>query len=198
MKKLISVIALILIFTPQSWAAFTPISIGIVPPLEFPPSDFTVAGVRISAIYGSQRDVYGLDLGLVGNVSYVAFTGIAVSGIFNITHGMTNVVGLQFAGITNVNTEKTHVVGLQLAGLINSNSAESMVGGLQVALLANLSAHTSIYGAQIGIFNKALNVHGFQIGVVNVANSLHGLQIGLLNYNTTGLLAVSPILNAGF
>jgi hypothetical protein len=198
MKKLLSLLLLVWFFTPQTWAAFSPISIGIVPPLEFPPSDFTVTGVRVSALYGSQRDVYGLDLGVLGNVSYVAFTGIAISGLFNITHGMTNVIGLQLAGVTNVNTEKTHVVGLQLAGLLNENTAESTVAGLQIALLANLSAHTSIYGAQVGIFNKALNVYGFQIGVVNVANSLHGLQIGLLNYNTTGLLAVSPILNAGF
>lgn len=178
-------------------AAVTPVSISVLPPVQFPPSDFNVAGVRASVFYGRQRAMYGIDLGLIGNITELDFTGIGVSGLFNYTKGTTNVLGLQLAGLTNVNTQKTTVFGVQAALGLNYNTAESSVTGLQLAL-ANVSAHTKIYGFQVGIYNRAETVYGFQIGLVNDANNLHGLQIGLLNYNRTGTLAVSPILNAGF
>jgi hypothetical protein len=78
------------------------------------------------------------------------------------------------------------------------NSAQSKVVGLQAALLANLSPATTIYGAQIGLYNKAQEVYGFQIGLVNSTKNLHGLQIGLVNFNETGIFGVSPVLNVGF
>jgi hypothetical protein len=189
--------AVVLMPSPQAHAAISPLSVSVVPPVQFPPADFTITGARLSLIYGKQRDIYGLDLGVIGNVTELTFTGAAVSGLFNITHGTTTVIGLQAAGGANINTNKTRVIGLQIAAGLNLNEAESSIAGLQLAL-ANLSPHTRVYGAQVGVYNKAQDVYGLQIGVVNVANSLHGIQIGLLNYNVTGTLAVSPILNAGF
>jgi len=178
-------------------ASFSPLSVGLVPPLEFPPNDFNIVGARISLIYGKQRDVFGLDLGLVGNTTDGSFGGTAFSGVFNYNKGDVTVLGLQAAGGVNINANKTHVYGLQLAGLANINNAESSVTGLQLAL-ANVSEHTQVYGFQVGVYNRAQDVYGFQIGLVNVATNLHGVQIGLLNFNRTGLLAVSPILNVGF
>jgi hypothetical protein len=186
------------VFSSPVHAAFSPVAIGIVPPVAFPPSDFSITGARVSLIYGDQRDIFGLDLGVIGNITRQSFVGIGVSGLFNITHGPTTVLGLQLAGLMNYTTEKTHVFGVQVAGLVNQNTAVSSVTGLQLALAANLSEHTDIYGFQIGLYNKAQSVYGFQIGLVNVANSLHGLQIGLINFHQTGLFAVSPILNVGF
>lgn len=195
--KLIFLIGLIS-FVGNARAAVSPLSVGILPPVQFPPDDFTVAGARISALWGEHRNVYGFDFAGIGNISEVSFTGLAVSGVFNMTHGQTTIVGLQLAGFTNINTQKTTVVGLQVAAGVNSNSAESSINGLQIAALANLSGHTVVRGAQIGIYNKAQDVYGFQIGVVNSTTSLHGLQIGLLNFNEKGTFVVSPILNAGF
>lgn len=177
-------------------AAYSPLSLSIVPPVQFPPSDFTIVGARLG-IYGTQRDIYGLDLGLVGNKTEVAFAGVQVAGLWNYNKGMTTSVGLQAAGAANVSTQKQRVIGLQLALGTNYMTAESSVAGLQFSL-ANLGEHTSIYGVQLGIYNRAQNVYGLQIGIVNDTNNLHGIQIGLLNYNRTGTLAVSPILNAGF
>jgi len=183
-------------FSFASSAAISPVSISLVPPLQFPPGDYAVTGARISLL-GRQRNVYGVDVGLLGNITEQNFTGLAVSGLFNNTRGTTNVVGLQFAGAANINNNKTRVIGLQAALGLNYNAAEASVMGLQLAL-ANVSKFTKIYGVQAGIYNHAKEVYGLQIGLVNVTDSLHGLQIGLLNFNKGGLFAVSPILNAGF
>ena len=168
-----------------------------MPPIQFPAADYTITGFRASLLYGKQRDIYGLDLGVIGNITEQDFAGVGVSGIFNITRGTTNIAGLQLAGVANVNTNKTNVYGVQAALGANSNSAAAKVVGLQVAA-ANLSPHTDIYGLQVGVYNKAQNVYGLQIGLVNDTENLHGLQIGLLNFNHTGFFAVSPIINIGF
>jgi hypothetical protein len=179
-------------------AAVTPLSFGIVPPIQFPSSEYSITGLRISALWGEHRDIYGLDFGVIGNITTQTFVGTAISGLFNITRNSTTIVGLQLAGAANINSNKTNVYGAQIALGVNSNTAAASVSGLQIAGLANLSEHTDIYGAQIGLYNRALDVYGLQIGLVNVAQSLHGIQIGLLNFNQKGLFFVAPILNIGF
>ncbi|CAN5715299.1 hypothetical protein BH10BDE1_BH10BDE1_03700 [soil metagenome] len=179
-------------------AAVSPIAVSIVPPVQFPSDEFSVTGLRLSALWGHHRDLYGIDLGVLGNITDQTFTGIGLSGLANMTHGMTTIIALQAAGLANVNTQKTDVYGVQVAGAINWNSAQSKVVGLQLAILSNLSPNTTVYGAQIGIYNRAQEVYGFQIGVVNLTKNLHGIQIGLVNFNETGIFGVSPILNAGW
>lgn len=198
MKTIIRLfIALVLLAPFQSQAALSPLSVAIVPPVQFPPSDFSVTGARLSLGYGRHRDVYGLDLGVVGNITEQRFVGVGLAGIFNITQGDTTILGLQAAGIANVNSQKTDVYGVQMALLSNWNEAESSLVGLQLSV-ANVSPNMNVYGVQAGIYNKARAVYGVQFGLVNVANNLHGLQIGLVNFNATGIFSVSPILNVGF
>lgn len=182
----------------EAQAAFTPLSLGVAPPVQFPSKDFTITGARISALYGQHRDLYGLDLGLLGNITDQEFTGLAISGVFNVTRGATRVLGLQLAGITNINTSKTMVAGVQAALGVNYNSAASTISGLQLAGIANISPFTDIYGAQLGLYNRAKDVYGLQIGLVNIADNLHGVQIGLVNFNHKGPFVVSPFLNVGF
>jgi hypothetical protein len=200
MQKFISILIVAAALLPlaPAHAAVSPLGIGIVNPVQFPPDDFNVAGLRLSLLWGDHRDVYGLDVGLLGNITRQEFVGIGLAGGANITHGMTTIIGLQAAGGANIGYQKTTVVGLQLAGGLNYLTAESSVSGLQVAILGNLAAHTTIYGAQIGLYNRAKKVYGFQIGLVNVADSLSGIQIGLINFHHTGLFAISPIINIGF
>ena len=185
-------------FIAPAQAAVSPLSLGIVPPVQFPPDDFAITGARISGLWGRHRDVYGLDLGLLGNITDQNFVGVGLAGIFNVTRGAATVVGLQFAGATNLNYNKTKIYGIQAAVGMNYQEQSSSVVGLQIALLGNIAAFTDIYGAQVGIFNRALDVYGFQIGLVNVASSLHGIQIGLVNFNAKGPFSVSPFLNVGF
>ncbi|WP_413581280.1 LA_2272 family surface repeat-containing protein [Bdellovibrio sp. HCB288] len=197
LKILLPLIASISLITSQSFAAFTPLSVAIVPPIQFPPEDFSITGLRLSALWGQHRDVYGVDLGLLGNITDQDFVGIGVSGVFNATYGNTRIIGLQLAGMGNYNKQKTSVVGLQAALMTNYNVAESSVYGVQLSL-ANISAFTAIYGLQLGLYNRAKSVYGFQIGLINVTDNLHGLQIGLVNMNNTGPFKISPILNVGF
>lgn len=182
----------------QAQAAFTPLALGIAPPVQFPPKDFSITGARISALYGEARDLYGVDVGVLGNITDGEFKGLAIAGLFNATKGTTNIIGLQLAGLTNINTSKTMVAGIQATLGINYNSAASTISGLELAGLANISPFTDIYGAQIGLYNRAKDVYGLQIGLVNIADNLHGVQIGLANFNHKGPFVISPFLNVGF
>ncbi|MBS1970651.1 MAG: hypothetical protein JSU04_10105 [Bdellovibrionales bacterium] len=195
--SLFILVAAVLSFN-SAQAFVSPVSVSVIPPVQFPPNDFTVTGVRASVGWGQHRNMYGIDLGLLGNITEQDFTGIAVSGIFNNTRGTTNIIGLQFAGITNINTNKTRVIGLQAALGANYQAAASTVAGVQLALLANVAPFTDIYGLQLGLYNRAKEVYGFQIGLVNIADNLHGIQIGLANFNHKGPFAISPIINVGF
>ncbi len=179
-------------------SSISPLAVGIVPPIQFPSDEFTVTGFRLSALFGRHRDLYGLDLGVLGNITDQTFTGLAVSGLANITHGQTTIIGLQAAGALNYNTQKTEVYGLEVAAGMNFLGAESRVVGIQAAIIGNHSPNANIYGAQIGLYNRAREVYGLQIGLVNFTKNLHGIQIGLINFNETGIFGVSPILNVGF
>jgi hypothetical protein len=194
-KKIL--LSLLVMSSTPALAAVSPLSVAIVPPIQFPPDDFTVTGARVSLLWGNHRNFYGVDVGLLGNITQQDFTGLAVSGAFNLTHGTTTITGLQLAGLTNINTSKTSVYGLQAAILMNSNTAASKIVGVQLAA-ANNSPFTDIYGVQAGVYNKAQEVYGVQIGLVNVASNLHGIQIGLVNFNSKGPFVVSPLLNVGF
>lgn len=191
----ITIIALTLLTISNVQAAVSPVAFGIVPPVQFPPKDFSITGLRLSVV-GSHRDMYGVDLGLIGNITAQDFTGIAISGGFNKTEGTVTALGAQIAGLANWNTNKTTVYGIQAAAL-NMNKATSTVVGLDVALV-NLTEQTAIYGLQAGLYNKARVVYGFQIGLVNEATDLHGIQIGIVNFHHRGLFAVCPIINMGF
>ena len=179
-------------------SSISPIAVGIVPPIQFPSDEFTITGLRTSILWGRHRDMYGLDFGVLGNITDQTYTGIGVSGAFNMTHGQATIIALQAAGLLNMATQKMEVYGLQVAGGLNMLQAESKVVGIQAAILANISPNTNIYGLQVGLYNRARAVYGFQIGLVNFTKDLHGIQIGLINFNETGIFGVSPIINVGF
>jgi hypothetical protein len=198
MTKLFKLLLVALFLTTLSaQAGVTPLGIAIMPPVELPPQDFTVVGARVSVIYGENYNMYGVDLGAIGNVTDQNFVGIGVSGVFNYNKGESTILGLQAAGITNVNVNKTRIVGLQVAAGLNSNQAESSIVGLELGLV-NYAPFTHIMGIQAGLYNRAHVVTGFQIGLINVADNLQGIQIGLANINHQGLFAFSPFLNIGF
>ena len=187
----------IALLTAEAQAFNSPVSFGIAPPIQFPQKEFSVTGLRVSTLWGRHRDLYGIDLGILGNVTDQTFIGLAVAGLFNLTNGQTTVIGLQAAGLTNINTKTANIYGLQIAALLNNNIGTSSVNGFQIAAV-NKADHTVIRGAQIGLYNKAQSVYGLQIGIVNVCENLHGLQIGLANFHHKGLFIVSPVLNVGW
>jgi hypothetical protein len=188
--------ASLLLACSSAFAAVSPVAISIFAPAQFPPRSFDVAGVRASLLMGQHRNVYGIDLAGVGNITDGEMAGIAVAGGFNLNKGFTTIIGLQAAGIANITMQRLRVVGLQVAAA-NINHGDSSVIGLNLALI-NSSPYMRVLGLQAGLYNRAHTVSGFQIGVINDCEVLHGLQIGLLNFHRRGLFAVAPILNVGF
>ena len=122
MNKLLSFIFVIVGFLcihETAYAIASPLSISIVSPIQFPSQDFTVTGARLSVLWGTHRDIYGLDLGVIGNITKENFVGMGISGIFNLTEGKTTILGLQAAGLANVNTKEAKIIGLQIALALN-------------------------------------------------------------------------------
>lgn len=135
----------------------SPLAIGLFPPLQLPGSNYGVKGLRLS-IVGVHREVRGLDLGLLGNVTDVTFTGVAISGLFNYNRGNSTVTGLQVAGLANLNSGPSEVYGVQIAAYNN-------VG--------------TVHGLQLGLLNIANELHGIQIGLFNINRKgpFHGSPI---------------------
>ena len=151
MGRFLKFLTIIGIFATGSFAnaASSPFGLAIVPGIQYPSDDFILQGMRISALWGNQAEMYGLDFGALGNVTQAAFGGTAISGIFNVNKGTTNVWGLQFAGIGNYNLGQTDIHGLQLSLLMNYNPADASIHGLSIAPL-NLAGDAVGTGSAVG------------------------------------------------
>jgi len=89
--------------------------------------------------------------------------------------------------------------GTAVSLLFNYNKVAADIIGFQIAGLANINGTgSSLYGIQLGLYNKVTHAYGIQLGLINVAKNLHGIQIGLINFNESGPFKVSPIINAAF
>lgn len=139
----------------------TPIEIGLFPPLQLPGTGYGTKGLRLTGV-GVNRTAAGLDIGILGNVTDVSFSGLAISGLFNFNRGTSTVYGLQFAGLANINQGSNEIYGLQIAAYNDAG----VVHGLQIGLL-NIA--NELHGVQIGIFNinRKGPFHGSPI--INVA-----------------------------
>lgn len=121
-------------------------------------------------------------------VSGLRITGV---GINRATSGLD--IGL-LGNITHQSFKGTAV-----SLLFNYNKVAADIIGFQIAALANINGTgSSLYGVQLGLYNKVSNVYGIQLGLINVTQNLHGIQIGLINFNNAGPFKVSPIINAAF
>lgn len=162
---------------------------------EFPGSESSVCGVRLTILRSVNKEVCGVDLGLLVSGTAGNFTGVGLSGVANIVAGRARIVGLQAAGLINLDGQAS-ILGLQLA-LVNRVLNDGTVVGGQLAIW-NGAPKTDIYGFQLSAFNQAHKVVGFQIGLLNVTDELHGIQIGLFNINRNGIIKAFPGLNASF
>ena len=135
----------------------TPIEIALVPPLQLPGTDYGVKGLRLSVV-GLSREVRGLDIALLGNITNIQHKGVAISGLFNYNRGASTVTGLQLAGLANINSGHSEVYGLQIAAFNKAGT---------------------VYGLQLGLLNIAEELHGVQIGLFNINKNgpFHGSPI---------------------
>ena len=167
------------------------------PEPQLVPADEDVSGIRLQ-IYGENRNVSGLDIGLAHSTTG-DFKGLG--GLFTIyNHVGGTTTGVQW-GLVNVTGGM--VTGWQ-GGWFNVNSAS--VRGLQTGLVNwNDISQADFSGLQVGFVNTGKHVKGLQLGLVNYAVSLKGVQVGIWNQvesrdwdHFDPLPKVFPFINIGF
>jgi len=136
---------------------FTLVQFSFFAPLQIFPEVYNVYGLSLSLPYGSNKKVYGLDLGIVNKEE--SLYGVGISAFY--TKSLKNMYGLNLA--TAFNLSEGNDKGVSIAGLYNEINT---IHGVQMATLCN----------------QAKRVDGVQIGLFNYCHKLNGMQIGLLNY----------------
>ncbi len=175
--------------TPCSTAS-SPIGISLVQPVQFPPADWDINGIRLNILSGEHNNTAFIDLGVLANFTHGDMNGMQIAGLWNDVSGFAT--GLQIAGIVNRNSGYT--AGFQLA-CFNYNNIEAETHAIQIGLF-NFTGDTE--GLQIGVFNQSESMSGLQIGVFNLTNSMNGLQIGLCNVIRNSTMPVFIGLNMSF
>lgn len=132
----------------------TPLQLSVWDPVQLVPSDRNVYGFRLNLPYGKNKDVYGIDVGFVNQVSR-NFGGIQVGLLNSLRDG----------------------VGLQIGAFNCIGEADSQ-NGLQVGFF-NVAEFQG--GFQIGFYNKVgCDCAGIQFGGDNiVGHDLVGMQVGV-------------------
>jgi hypothetical protein len=130
-----------------------PIQVALFNPVQIFPEETSIQGVRLSLLYGVNRDVHGLDLGFVkqntGN-------GLGLQG---------GLIGLVDGGFQGWQSNAVNLISGEF-------------GGFQDGLYNQVGTGT---GLQLGFVNISETFSGMQLGVVNKTNAMEGLQIGLVN-----------------
>ena len=177
MRKKIRNLFLLFIFlyTPKAFG----FSIAVAPYVAVPPFVSSAYGLRLSIFSGYHENMYGLDLGLIGNITTKTHAGTSISTIYNYSREQI-VGGLQFAGVTNVVYKSLHGFGLQLSGA-NVVLGKGDFIGWQLGFIGNTAHKVNIAGFQLGtLFNTAKNFWGFQFGMIGFAKNLGGVQFALV------------------
>lgn len=152
-------------------AGYTPFMLSFVSPLQVPPRDFDVGGLRLSIIYGECVNFDGLDIGLVGRAIDHG-NGLFINGLATIVDGDS--LGWQIAPVNYV---KGNFSGLQIGAVNYCTSGQAL---------------------QFGFYNGADHIEGFQCGVINMTRTMIGLQIGLINVIQNNDVPFLPIINCYF
>lgn len=59
-------------FPAAALESSSPIGLGLVPPIQFPDTEFGINGFRLGLV-GINREARGLDIGIIGNVTKQTF-----------------------------------------------------------------------------------------------------------------------------
>ena len=184
---------------PWGWS---PLGVGVAAPIQLPFTDTDIYGLRFGGVFGRNRNVYGVDAGLV-EMGGGDFAGIQASAF-----GWTarDAYGLQCAALANVVNGDFHGIqvgsfnfvfaepacGIQVGGILNFNASfegvqlgllnweTSAFAGWQVGGLANVVKEDAA-GFSVGALNFMNRFVGFQLGAVNLAEECTGLQLGVFN-----------------
>jgi len=172
-------------------------------PVQLFPEQYDVCGLRLNMLHGQNRDLYGVDIGLMNRATRDT-SGIQLAVIVNITgaFGMTN--SPRWHDDFEINKPKhlkkvcvgqvEYVAGgewsgIQVAGLMNVVNGKG--DGLQLASLGNF-IYGDMKGCQVGFLNiNSGRFRGVQVGAGNcvgegwaplslegTADSMDGIQVG--------------------
>ena len=168
---------------------WSPVGFAFLPVrhLQFPGVGSDVDGLRFAMTAGHNREVNGIDFGLIGSWADGEINGVSISGLAKCSGGAAFGVHLAAA----LNYASGDLTGIQLA-LVNS---AYRVNGLQVGMV-NFESEGS--GFQVGVFNMAESFHGLQVGLVNMAMNYRGIQVGLGNIIGESPLTACVFFNAWF
>lgn len=160
------------------------------PDLQLVDASEDIRGLRIDFVYGENRNVTGLDLGVV-NSTTADFAGVGFGPVQLVDGDATAWQPGWFYSHT-----AGRFTGWQGGFLARIGGAGSL--GLQTGAIS--LAEADFTGVQIGFFNRAESVKGLQFGFVNWAERLDGgLQLGLVNIaENSDLYPVLPFVNWQF
>jgi len=144
-----------------------PIQLSLFNPVQLVPEKESISGLRLNLLYGVNRDVQGLDYGLVN-------------------HTRGNELAWQLGGIGYVEKD---FFGWQ-DNWINITNGEFT--GFQSGVF---NQATTANGVEFGLVNVTQSMHGLQIGLLNMTQTMHGLQIGVGNIIQKGKMPFLPIVN---
>ena len=120
---------------------WSPLSISIVPAVEWPPADWDVYGLRLSIFVGKHHDVGGIDVGAIASLADGDVIGLQTSGIFSRANN-----GLS---------------GCQISPLSFAGTLE----GIQIGVFNRVEG---VFGLQVGVVNYAYQANGVQLGLINI------------------------------
>lgn len=166
-------------------AEWTPFQLSLVKPVQLFPEETKVEGLRLNLIYGVNKDVTGLDLGIVNEVTGTT-KGVQAAYMLggNISHDL---YGAQVVyGFGGVNVASGEANGLQIAGIFGGVNWVEEFNGVQLSgVLGGINKAANLTGLQVtvafGGINKASDVSGMQIagilGGLNFADDVSGVQM---------------------
>lgn len=154
---------------------------------QFPGTASDVDGLRLGLTVGHNRQVSGIDIGVIGSWSDGEINGISCSGIYKQCGGAE--FGIHLSSVMNYASGS--LSGCQFS-LVNSAYC---INGLQIGLVNYVSEGN---GLQISTFNMAETLRGIQIGLVNMTMNCSGIQLGLGNIIGESPLTACVLLNAWF
>lgn len=128
-----------------------------------------------------------------------SFVGLGQVGVANLAgHSKRDPTGASFTGLfqiglMNFTTSVEKSIAIQISAIF---SAANTHYGLEIG--PGNVCKKEMFGAQIGIYNRAVIMRGVQIGIYNQADELYGVQIGLINKAGNGMLPYFPVFNVGW
>ena len=126
----------------QPYDQTTVFQVSLFNPAQLFPENYNVDDFRFNLIYGVNKDLNGLDLGLVNQT-----TGY----VHSLEFGLVNLVGKNFKGG-------------QFA--VITNQVHGSTTGLQMSVFYN-DTEEEMSGLQFGLVNHAGSLEGIQIGLLN-------------------------------